>query len=67
MRIIWIRTCQECGHKHKYNKEPNYQRSPEGLCVDTDPLFSVPCSKCKSEALDYGSYQENSTNSSLGN
>jgi hypothetical protein len=49
--LVWIRTCQECGHRQK-DKEPN--RDKELTNAYRDRL----CKKCKSEGLDYGSYRE---------
>ena len=45
----WIRTCQECGNKQE-DKKP----------VDdmTDAYANRKCKKCKSEALDFGSYSD---------
>ncbi len=49
---IWIRTCQECGHEQKA-KPPNEQKEL------TDSYLNSKCRKCKSESLDYGSWQIN--------
>lgn len=48
---VWIRTCQECGHKQKA-KEPKLNE------VLSDNYRNSACRKCKSEALDYGSEME---------
>jgi len=45
----WIRTCQECGHKQE-DKEPVYGKDI------TQAYMYRKCRKCKSEALDYGTY-----------
>lgn len=45
--VEFIRTCQECGHKQK-------DRKPQGELKDS--YLNRKCKKCKSEALDYGSY-----------
>jgi hypothetical protein len=43
---MWIRTCQECGHKQSM-KSPTDQQS--------DNWRDAICRKCRSPALDYGS------------
>lgn len=48
----WIRTCQECGHEDIYP-----QPSTDGSM--TDAYRARKCKRCKSEALDYGSFKEN--------
>ena len=45
---LWIRICQECGHK-------NLAIRPLLL---KDTYLNAKCKKCKSEALDYGKYEE---------
>lgn len=49
--IRWTRTCQECGHRQTAH-EPNKDREL--------PLAytNAKCKRCKSEALDYGKWQE---------
>lgn len=49
---IYIRTCQECGHKQKA-KDPATYKDKAGK----EPWRDVKCRKCGSEGLDYGSYQ----------
>ena len=44
---LFVRTCDECGW-HQVMKDPALQR--------TDKWRDAKCRKCKSEALDYGSY-----------
>ena len=45
---MWVRTCQECGHRQKA-KQPAYGvEPPVSYC-------NAKCKRCKSEALDYGS------------
>ena len=46
----WIRTCQECGNK-QVTKPPKQGEEP------TVSYCNSKCRKCKSEALDYGSYE----------
>lgn len=43
---MWIRTCQECGYK---------QISKSPLKYKNEAWRNVKCKKCGSEALDYGS------------
>lgn len=43
----FIRICQECGHKQE-------DKDPEGN--PTNAFLNRKCKKCKSEALDYGSF-----------
>lgn len=47
---MWIRTCQECGHKQKAAK-PSQDREL------SDAYRNAKCRKCGSEALDYGKEQ----------
>ena len=42
---LFVRTCQECGHKQEM-KPPAEQKS--------DGWMNAKCRKCKSESLDYG-------------
>ena len=51
MKRYFLRTCQECMHKHISDSGPM-----PGNQVKDSYLFRK-CSKCKSESLDYGSYQ----------
>lgn len=44
---IFVRTCQECGHKQT-------AREPKGPM--TTAYLASTCRECKSEALDYGSW-----------
>lgn len=44
---IWIRTCQECGHKQPSKPIPEFT---------TESWKYTKCRKCKSSSLDYGSY-----------
>lgn len=48
----WIRTCQECGYKLAKSEEPSDQRKASAA------YGFVKCPKCKSEAFDYGSWQD---------
>ncbi len=45
----YLRMCQECGHI-QVSKNPNDYKN--------DSWRDVKCKKCKSEALDYGTYNE---------
>jgi hypothetical protein len=45
----WIRTCNECGNQQE-DKEPDHTKEL------TSAYMYRKCRKCKSEALDYGSY-----------
>ena len=45
---MWIRTCQECGHKQP---DSNPEASKTGF---TDAYMNRKCRKCKSMGLDYG-------------
>jgi len=45
---MWIRTCQECGHKQP---DSNPEASKTGF---TDAYMVRKCRKCKSMGLDYG-------------
>lgn len=51
MERVWIRTCQECGHKQKANRP---SQDKELSLAYTE----AKCKKCKSEALDYGKWEE---------
>lgn len=42
---MWIRTCQECGHRQPSKPPADYK---------SDAWRDVKCRKCKSIALDYG-------------
>ena len=42
---MWIRTCQECGHKQE-DRDPRANMS--------DAYMDRKCRKCKSMGLDYG-------------
>lgn len=46
---IYIRTCQECGHAQQERPPATY---------NSDIWRDKKCKQCKSEALDYGSWQE---------
>ena len=46
----FIRTCQECGYKQKA-KDPSTYKG------DSEAWRELKCRRCKSEGLDYGSYQ----------
>lgn len=46
---LWIRTCQECWHNDIYKHPDMYLK---------DSWRDVKCHKCKSPALDYGSYRD---------
>jgi hypothetical protein len=46
--MVFIRTCQECGHQQK---DKDLQGAP------TLAFYNRKCKKCKSESLDYGSEQ----------
>jgi len=46
----FIRTCQECGHRQEDN-EPD-KNKPLSFAFE-----NRKCKKCKSEALDWGSFQ----------
>lgn len=43
---VFVRTCQECGHKQK--SKPSY-------LYKTDSWQDTPCRKCGITALDFGS------------
>lgn len=47
--LTWIRTCQECKHKHYPEAPTSDRRLPKGY-------LSTICDKCKKDALDFGSY-----------
>lgn len=46
---LWTRTCQECDHQQVDN--------PPKSTGPTDAYLNRKCRRCKSEALDYGSYK----------
>lgn len=48
---MWIRTCQECGHKQPDTRPPQDREL-------TDAYRNRKCKRCKSEALDYGHDEE---------
>ncbi|HTH22913.1 MAG TPA: hypothetical protein VL854_11900 [Nitrososphaeraceae archaeon] len=48
MKEVFIRTCQECGHE---------QPSKDPATYKDDKWEYIKCKKCKSEALDYGSFR----------
>jgi hypothetical protein len=56
-KFNFIRTCQECGHEQKA-KDPSTYVDPQGK----EPWRVLPCKKCGSEALDYGTYVEREPN-----
>lgn len=45
---MWIRTCQECGHKQEAKNPSEFKN---------DKWRNLKCKKCKSEAMDYGCEQ----------
>lgn len=49
MTIKWIRTCQECG---------NIQQAIRPVQSMSDAYANAKCRKCKSEALDWGKWQD---------
>lgn len=50
MAQVWIRECQECGHKQGDNPpDPNRELSAA--------YANRECKRCKSPALDYGSHE----------
>lgn len=51
---IWYRTCQECGHKQN-TKPPNSDKEL------TSSYRNSKCKNCKSEGLDYGTYESQET------
>jgi hypothetical protein len=44
--MIWIRTCQECGHRQETKPPAQYKG---------DSWTELKCKRCKSLAMDYGS------------
>lgn len=52
---MWIRTCQECGHKQE---DKNPRGKTFGL-IEINNYQNRKCKKCKSEALDYGKKIDN--------
>lgn len=48
----FIRVCQECGHKQIAKDPKDY------IQADKEAWRNTKCKKCKSEALNYGSYKE---------
>ena len=49
---MWIRTCQECGHKQEAKPPPEYK---------DDSWRDLKCHRCRSMALDYGSRNHDDT------
>lgn len=49
----WIRTCQECGHQQTGRDPSTTQKGSP-----SDAYMNSACKKCRSEALDYGSYRD---------
>jgi hypothetical protein len=49
MPTIFVRTCQECGHKQEAKDPQTYKD------VVKEAWRDVKCKRCKSDALDYGS------------
>ncbi len=47
--LVFIRRCQECGHRQKSKHPQDYKN---------DSWQEVKCLRCKSRAMDYGSWQE---------
>lgn len=45
--MMWIRTCQECGHEQQAKR-------PNGDKELSNTYNNAKCRRCKSEALDYG-------------
>jgi hypothetical protein len=45
MQTVFIRTCQECGHKQK-------AKDPKGVL--SEAYANAKCRRCYSPALDYG-------------
>lgn len=45
---MWVRTCQECGHRQGAERPVYGVGPPVSYC-------NAKCGRCKSEALDYGS------------
>lgn len=52
MSLVYIRTCQECGHKQKAKDPKTYKDTQKEAWRD------VKCTKCRSEGLDYGTEVE---------
>jgi hypothetical protein len=51
---MFVRTCQECGHKQEAKDPATY------VNVEKEAWRDVKCKKCKSESLDYGKEVEKS-------
>lgn len=49
MTRIWIRTCQECGHKQVAKPPAEYR---------DDRWRDLACKACNSIALDYGRWED---------
>lgn len=47
----FLRTCQSCGHVAEYKDPATYKDTKKEAWRD------VKCKKCKSDDLDYGSYE----------
>lgn len=47
---IWTRRCNECGREGQY-RPPNFEKEL------TDAYRNQKCKFCKSEGLDYGSWE----------
>lgn len=45
---MWIRTCQECGHKQPAKPPAEYKDQK------AEAWREVKCARCKSVSLDYG-------------
>ncbi|KKK85436.1 hypothetical protein LCGC14_2773360 [marine sediment metagenome] len=50
---IFIRTCQECGHKQEAKDPATYKDKT------SEAWRELKCRRCHSEGLDYGSYKRN--------
>lgn len=48
---VWIRTCQECGHKQEAKPPMEYKDKGH------ERWRELQCKRCKSMALDYGSWK----------
>lgn len=56
--IVYVRTCQECGHEQTSDVAPGYRAGGGGWCDPDDPSFDCACRRCGSAAMDYGSWRE---------
>lgn len=52
IKRVWIRTCQECGHEQE--AKPPIEYVDKGH----ERWRELKCKKCKSMALDYGSWRD---------